>query len=392
MKAAALLILWSSLAYAQDGYTLTPADGPFQFDVRPSLEAVVWSGDTPAPALVDLKSDALFAPAFSLAMDASAGDRWFMHATTRWDRGFDAGAEPDGEVRLDEILLRWRPSDDQRLNFQIGKFATAFGAWSPGHDFFDDPFLLAPLPYSQIIGINSRNPAANSPAAIGDRSNGSAPAVSTLSKDQWASTIWGPSYATGASVFGASDHFDYALEMKSAALSSHPDSWNEVDFDDPTVTGRLGYRPDAAWAFGVSASRGPWMDPDVSGVDRGDFMQSAVGMDLRWAHRDLIISGEVILSEFETPAAGDLRTASCFIQGRWKVSPGFWLAARFGQMVANDANGDVPWQPDVQRAEIGAGWRITQNLLLKTGYSYTHTDGDSEAGNHLLGTGLGWRF
>lgn len=390
MKAAVFLAILSASASAQDGFTLAPVHSPFQLDVRPSLEAVVWAGDTPAPALVDFTEDAFFAPRFSLAADASAGDRWFLHATTRWDRGFDAGDAPDGEVRLDEILLRWRAGEDQRLNFQIGKFPTAFGAWSAGHDFFDDPFLLAPLPYSQIIGINTRNPAANSTAAIGGRANGSSPAVSTLSKDQWASMIWGPSYATGASVFGATGHFDYAFEVKNAALSSHPDSWDEVDFNDPTVTARLGYRPDAAWAFGVSASRGPWMESDVSGVDRDDFMQSALGLDLRWAHRDLIVSSEVVLGEFETPAAGDLRTASWFLQARWKVSPGFWLAARFGRTVANDADGDVPWQPDVQRAEIGTGWRISQNLLLKAGYSYT--DGDSAAGDHLVGTGLGWRF
>ena len=383
MKASTFLLLSAAAACAQDTLRL---------DLRPSLEAVVWSGDSPSPALLDLSSEPFFAPRFTLDLEAAAGEHWFLLATARWDRGFDAGARPDGEVRLDEMMLRWQVGDDPRLNFQIGKFPTVFGAWPAGQDFFDDPFLLAPLPYSQIIGINTRNPAANSPAAIAARDNGSAPAVSTLSKDQWASIIWGPSEATGASVFGATEHLDYALEIKSAALSAHPGAWSDLSLSHPTVSARCGYRPDAAWAFGVSASRGTWLEENVSGVNRSDCIQNTLGLDLRWAHHNLIVSSEIIFSEFETPTAGDLRTASGFLQARWKVSPGFWLASRVGRIVANETDDHLPWQPAVWRAELGTGWRLTPNLLLKTGYSYTHADGDGDAGNHLLGTGLGWRF
>ena len=373
-----------------------PPGSALRLDLRPSIEALVWSGDTPPPALLVMEDDTFFAPRFSLGMDAAAGPHWFMHATTRVDRGFDAGNRPDGDLRLDEILLRWRPCDDQRLNFQIGKFPSVFGAWSAEHDFYKDPFLVAPLPYSQIIGIHTRDPAAISPAAISARAAGTAPSVASLDKANWASILWGPGYSAGASMFGATEQFDYALEVKNSALSSHPDSWSQLDFNQPALTARFGWRPDAAWAFGVSASRGSWLEEDVSGVDRDDLAQSTVGLDARWSHHDLIVSGEVVLSEFETPAAGDLRTASWFLQARWKTAPGVWLAARFGQIIANQATGvtggDVAWQPDVWRTEIGGGWRITPNLLLKAGYGFTHTAGDAVAGEHLLGSGVGWRF
>ncbi len=131
----------------------------------------------------------------------------------------------------------------------------------------------------------------------------------------------------------------------------------------------------------------------MPGVDPDDLIQQTQGLDLRWAHRNLIVSGEIITSEFETPAAGDRRVTSGFVQARWKVSPGFWLAARFGQMLANAATGtDAAWQPAVRRIEIGAGWRVTPGVLLKTGYGFTRTDDDPSAGEHLWGTGIGWRF
>lgn len=401
MKALAFLILTAAPTFAQDGFSFGSENGPFRLNLRPSVEAVVWSGDTPAPALIDSTGHTFFAPRFSMATDATAGEHLFLHTTTRWDNGFDPVSDGQGEVRLDEAFLRWSVYDDQRLNFQIGKFPSVFGAWSGQHDFFDDPFLLAPLQYSQIIGVNTRSPDANTPESIRARADGSAAAVSTLAKENWASILWGPGYASGANVFGSTEHLDYALEIKNTALSSHPDSWTDLDFSSPTVTGRLGYRPDAAWAIGLSASRGPWMEDEASGLlppgaDREDFTQNTLGLDVRWAHHNVIVSGEVVISEFETPTAGDLRTASWFLQTRWKVSPGVWLAARFGWISANDATdpagNDVSWQPDVWRAEIGGGWRVSPNILFKAGYSFTHSAGDTAAGEQLLGTGIGLRF
>jgi hypothetical protein len=158
----------------------------------------------------------------------------------------------------------------------------------------------------------------------------------------------------------------------------------------------VGYRPDAAWSFGVSGSRGSWLENSSPGVDRGNLMQNTLGFDVRWSHHNLILSGEAVFSEFETPATGDLRTVAWFVQARWKAAPGFWLAARFGRIFADDATGAgdlyVPWQPDVWRAELGAGWRINPHLLVKADYSYTHADGDPGAGNHLFGAGFGWQF
>lgn len=392
----AFWLLSSSAIFANDALIMPAEKSVFRLDLRPSVEAVSWASDDPPPALLDSDDSVFFAPVLRLDADGAAGDHWFFHSSLRADRGFDAVSRESGDIRLDEVFLRWRVGGDQRLNFQIGRFPTAFGGWVAGHDFFDDPFLSAPLPYSQIIGVQTRDPAAMTPAAIAARASGAAPPVSRLSKQNWASLVWGPSYGTGASVFGATEHFDYALELKNASLSSHSDSWEGNGFEDPAVTARVGWRPDAAWALGASASRGPWLEDNVPGLDRADLQQTTIGLDVRWAHRDFIVTSEIVLSEFETPAAGDLCAASWYLSGRWKFSEGMWLAARFGQMIANDATapagGDVEWQPDVWRAELAAGWRVTSSILLKASYGFTHTDDNAGAGEHLLGAGIGWRF
>jgi hypothetical protein len=81
---------------------------------------------------------------------------------------------------------------------------------------------------------------------------------------------------------------------------------------------------------------------------------------------------------------------------RWKFAPGLWMASRLGRTVADDAagpaGGSVEWQPDVWRAELAFGWRATPSVLVKAAYAYTHTGDRHDAGDHLLATGIGWRF
>ena len=211
------------------------------------------------------------------------------------------------------------------------------------HDFYDDPFLLAPLSYGQCIGVQNYLLGALTPTAIAGRANGTAPPFSQLSKQNWASQLWGPSYASGASVSGSVGRFDYAAELKSSGLSSYAKEWdNDLgDFSAPTFTGRFGFRPDAAWSLGTSASYGSYLAADAeallpAGTNRRDLAQTTVGLDARWALRDWIVTSEIIGTEYQTLEAGDLRTLGWFLGTRYKAAPGVWIAGRIGQLLSNE--------------------------------------------------------
>ncbi len=388
-----------------DPEPLTVDEGLYpNWSLTTSLESVFWAGDTPAPGLLKQRGETAWAPRLSLSLDAMWSAHWYLHATARLDRGFDAVDRPDGEFRLDELILRYRPWGDDRLNLQIGKFPTVVGSWVSQHDFYDDAFLLPPLPYGQIIGIGVESPASVTAERLQQRAERTRPGIYETAKRGWGSTIWGPSYSSGLAVFGSHGTFDYAFELKNAALSAHPTEWNPESehFDSPTYSARLGYRPNAAWSFGISASQGPYLNADAeellpAGMDRGDLTHSLVGFDARWAHRDLILSAEVIAIEYETLEVGDLRSLSWYLQARWKAAPGIWLGGRFGQILNDEA--DVPggrseeWTPDIWRAEVSLGWRVTPDILVKGQYAFTHTDGGVPGpGEHLAGMGIGWRF
>ena len=116
-------------------------------------------------------------------------------------------------------ILRVSPLGDDRLNIQVGKFATVFGNWVPRHLSWDNPFINAPLPYEDILGMTDRS-VPPTPAAFLNRKN------IADKKADWIPLIWGPSYASGAAVSGRIDWFDYALEIKNASISSRPDAWD----------------------------------------------------------------------------------------------------------------------------------------------------------------------
>ncbi len=382
-------------SFAKDGW---------EWSLGGSFENTIFHTDSPAPSLLKFDEDFFYQPRLSLTLDVRPSDRWYFHARTRIDRGFDAADAPDGEIRLDEVFLRYQASEDQMLQFQVGKFATFFGRHVREHDFYDNPFLTAPLPYGEILGVGVRNPFANSSDNIAARANGTQAGVFNSPKRNWATPVWGPSYSTGAAVFGHIKHFDYAFEVKNVNLGAHPNQWDPdlSDFRNPTFSGRLGYRPSAEWDLGFSFSRGPYLNPEAerflpNGLDRGDLPNTIFGLDARWAHGDFIISGEILYSQFERLQGEDLESLSWYLQARWKASPGFWLATRLGQTMNNEVRGpagaSIPWSPDLFRTEVAAGWRVTPDVLLKAQYSYTESSGGlAGPGENLFGFGGGWRF
>src|SRR5438093_1853580 len=205
----------------------------------------------PAPGLIDSKIDNLFNPRLTLFLDAQLGSQVYFFAQVRLDRGFDP-SDHGAQIRLDEYALRITPWADGRFTLQAGKFATVIGNWVPRHLSWDNPFINAPLVYENVTAIQDKY-APYSPLYF-------IHAPYYYGKYAFNPVIWGPSYASGISISGRLGRFDYAAEIKNASLSSRPESWNvtETAFDNPTFTGRVGFRPNQIWNFGLSASDGPY--------------------------------------------------------------------------------------------------------------------------------------
>lgn len=370
----------------------------FHDDVRVrlsgTLDLEVYHFEQPAPGLIDSSIDTLFNPRLTLFLDAQAGSHVYFFSQARLDRGFDP-SDNGAQIRLDEYALRVTPWDDGRLTLQIGKFATVVGNWVPRHLSWENPFINAPIVYENVTPIRDKS----APSSVFDFVYG----FSYYQKYAFNPVIWGPSYASGISVSGRVDRFDYAVEMKNASLSSRPESWSvtESGFEYPTFSGRLGYRPNEAWNFGLSGSEGPYFRREAEatlppGRDIGDYREFVLGQDASFAWRHLQVWVEFYEARFQVPRVGNADTLAYYIEAKYKFTPQLFGAIRWNQQLFGDVSDpsseSTRWSEDLARIDLAAGYRFTSHTQLKFQYSYQRETTGQRNDNHLIAAQLTTRF
>jgi hypothetical protein len=359
-----------------------------------TLDLEIYHFEQPAPGLIDSNIDTLFNPRLTLFLDAQIGSQIYFFAQARFDRGFDP-SDHGAQVRLDEYAVRITPWQDGRLTVQIGEFATVVGNWVPRHLSWENPFINAPLVYENVTAIQDKY-AAFSPLEFLD---------SPYFEGKYAfnPVIWGPSYASGISVSGQLGKFDYAVEMKNASLSSRPESWyvTENGFENPTFSGRFGFRPNEAWNFGLSASEGPYFRREAEptlppGRDIDDYREFVLGQDVSFAWRHLQLWAEFYEARFEVPRVGNADTFAYYIEAKYKFTPQLFGAIRWNQQLfstISDGDGHSDrWSPDLGRIDIAATYRFTPHMQLKLQYGFQHETSSPGEDNHLFAAQFTIRF
>jgi hypothetical protein len=398
--AMGLAALAVSNAWAQDfldrvdeALTFTAVKGEVRARVSGTLDLEAYRFSGPAPGLIFTTSDGLFNPRLSLFLDAQLGPSIYVFTQTRVDRGFDP-SDHGAQWRLDEYAVRFTPWPDGRFNLQVGQFATVVGNWTARHLSWDNPFINWPLPYENVTAVEDKAaPSKSSSLDVG----------TPAEKYEYNPVIWGPSYATGVSVAGRLGQFDYAAEIKNASLSSRPESWpvTRMDFDHPTVCGRLGFRPNEMWNFGISASDGAYFRPEAMptlppGREIGDYHERLLGQDISFAWHHWQFWAEFYEARFEIPGFGDADTFAYYLEGKYKFTPQFFGAVRWNQQIFGDVTnsyiGTAPWGHDLWRTDVAAGYRFTAHTQLKLQYSFQHEKNGQRDLNHMFAAQFTVRF
>jgi hypothetical protein len=369
-----------------------------------ALDLEAYNFAQPAPGLIYAGGHDLFNPRLSLFLDAQLGPIVYVFAEARLDRGFDPGEQPLG-LRLEEIAARISPWADGRLNLQVGKFATVVGNWAPRHDSWDNPFVTAPLPYENLTGVWS----VAAPRSVGELllwgNAGPRPAPGNAfpNKDNSIPILWGPSYASGAAVSGRFGDFDLAAEIKNGALSSRPADWDpdQERWTYPTVSARLGLRPDESWDFGLSASTGSDLEASAAstlapGEGLGDYRETVLGQDASFAWHHLQLWAEAYEARFQIPRLGNFGTLAYYVEAKYKLTAQLFGALRWNQQLfASVPSGPAtraPWGNNLARVDLGPGYRFTAHTQLKVQFSLQDEDGAAGGWSSLLAAQFTLRF
>lgn len=386
MKARPIALLWLATAAAagaaewvdrvDQALSFASADGRVRARLSGTVELEGYAFDPPAPAFLDTDGDTLFAPRLTVFLDAQLGPRVYAFAQGRWDRGFDPASDP-AEARLDEYAVRLALARDGRLSLQAGKFATVVGNWVPRHLAWDNPLVTAPLVYENLTGIWDAAPA-RSVAMLLDWSHVRPAPGGPPPEDKYLRlpVIWGPSYAAGAAVSGELGRWNYAAEFKGASLASRPSAWHRDGFTSrhPTVSARVGFKPDLRWSFGLSASTGTYLSPEAAaalspGRRLGEYRQTVLGQDAGFAWHHWQVWAEVYEARFAIPGVGHADTVSYYVETRLKLTPQWFVSARWNEQrfgrLTEPSGTRVRWGADTWRIDAAAGYRFTPDTTLK---------------------------
>jgi hypothetical protein len=301
-----------------------------------------------------------------------------------------------GEIRDENIetlrayafYLRIRPWIDRAIDVQVGRVPPTFGAFARRVYAADNPLVGYPLAYQYLTSLRPDALPWNADELLRMRGRGwlSSFSIGNQEPENGVAIATAFRWDTGIQLHAASEHIDGTVAVTTGTLS------NPRITDDnsaPQVAARVSAHPIPGLVLGVSASRGPFVSSTAArgavgdGHDR-DFTQTAWGGDVEYSRGYYLLRAETIWSEWKVPSLGapvidtPLRAFSTSVEGRYKLRPGLYVAARLDHLGFNDivgSSGPQSWEAPVTRVEVGGGYSLLRNLLLKMSVQYNARDG-----------------
>jgi hypothetical protein len=300
-----------------------------------------------------------------------------------------------GEVRLDQgrvleaygLYLRVRPWPSRQFAVQAGRIPPTFGAMTRTSYGSSNLLIGQPLAYQYLTSVRpdalpatvddllrmrGRGWLSNFP--LGNLTPG--PGVPLVNISEW---------DTGVQARGVTGMVEWTGSVTTGSLS---DPRLRDNNSGRHFAGRTVVRPAASMAFGVSASRGAWLneplEEDVAGESAGRAQQIAFGADAEFSAGPFLVRGEAIRSAWHFPSFGEWQTAepivaiSSLLEGRYKVAPGLYVAMRGDRLdfsAIRSSRGMVEWEAQTWRFEAGLGYSITRNIVFKASWQKNGRDG-----------------
>jgi hypothetical protein len=299
-----------------------------------------------------------------------------------------------GEVRTDNLdsprpyalYLRLRPWTNRSFDVQAGRIPPVFGSYGRRRYAADNPLPGMPLAYQYLTTLRP-DALPSSADDLYNRQGGgwlvrypigaqtAAPGMPLVNAERW---------DVGVEMRIGSEPLELAAALTQGTLS-HPRV--EDDNDGKQVSARLAWRPMIGLALGISGARGEYAAREARDSlppgDRAPLRQHAAGFDAEYAAGYWILRAEAVWSGWDVPPlAGTtndrLDALGLMLEARYKVAPGFYVAGRADHLAFSrleTASRSFPWDAPVTRLEIGAGYSILRNLLLKAAFQHNARDG-----------------
>ena len=292
------------------------------------------------------------------------------------------------------LYLRVRPWSSKDFDIQVGRVPPTFGAFLRHSYANDNPLIGYPLAYQYLTTLRPDALPASADELLKKRSSGWLVKYS----------VGDPTLQAGVPLVtafnwdtGVQAHGTVGIVSATAAITtgtvSHP--LFKEDNDGRQLATRVEVRPVMGLVVGTSFAHGAFVSQSAardavgSEANEHSYAQTAWGGDVEYSHGYYLIRAETIVSAWrlpvptapaaQVPIDDPLAALSTSVEGRYKLRPRLYVAARFDHLMFSDiagANGvSLPWDAPVRRIEAGGGYSLQRNLILKLSYQYNTRDG-----------------
>jgi hypothetical protein len=297
-----------------------------------------------------------------------------------------------GGVQPYALYLRIRPWVSRDFDIQVGRVPPTFGAFARRTYANDNPLIGYPLAYQYLTTVRPDALPGSADELLAKRSTGWLVrySVGDPTPDAGVPLVTAFRWDTGVQVHGAVGMLSATAAVTAGTVSNpvFPD-----DNQGRQLAGRVELRPAAGLILGTSVARGPFVSEAAARAAVGaghdsEFTQTAWGADAEYSRDHYLLRLELIGSRWQMPVVPPpgallalqtpLGALSTSVEGRYKLRPDFYVAARYDHLGFSDQTGlleTVPWDAPVTRIEIGGGYSLQRNVLLKASYQHDTRDG-----------------
>jgi hypothetical protein len=304
---------------------------------------------------------------------------------------------------VDGAYAEITPNPALDLHLLAGKIPWCIGTWAPRTYSNRNPLIGIPLMYQYHTTLLWYDVPPSADALLATAGQGQYGMVDYQGFPEGRGmTLVDDSYwDVGVTLVGSMRPVELALGV--TAGSPGWGSTGEDENNGKSMLGRLGLAPLPGLRVGVSGAYGPYLDaavrdqhPEIGDVT--DYHQKLVMADLELLAGHAELRAEGAHNAWETPTTGTLPVTSGYVELKYALPLGAFLAARWDAMrfgMVTDSTGERrTWDTNVSRVETGAGYRFTRDVTSKLVYQVTQLERVSEGDRRraLLGAQLSIAF
>jgi hypothetical protein len=281
---------------------------------------------------------------------------------------------------------RVQPWPSHGFEVRIGRLPPTFGAFTSRAYSPDNSLIGYPLGYQYLISLRPDALPANADELLAMRGRGwlSSFSLGNPARDNGVPLVEAVRGDTGVQAKWSNQILSATGSVTTGTLA------NPLLADDNNgrqFAARFTAKPVVGLLLGTSVSRGAFIDSGAARAagagDQRQYPQTAWGADAEYSRGYYLLRFEAVVSQWTLPPYHPplidepLRSAALSFEGKYKIAPGLYAAARIDHLGFSDLAGSAgvkTWEANVSRIEVGGGYSIQRNVTLKGSYQHNKRD------------------